>query len=229
VALSLREPPRVRASRPTTSADLGRQLLAVGRTLTIQPTVRYVVLYRSVINAVPFVLVFLLLQPYAKGAGAPLASFGLLFMAVRLAAMGATVAGGKLKDSTAWWWLMVTLVIMLACGLPSALSVSWAGIAGIACLSALGSFQVPYLSALFNRNVTSDIRATALSGQAMLSTLVLLAFDPLAGVLASRLGVNDAIAVLLGVLALGLVPLLLLRVHLTVRHKTMETSGTAVS
>jgi MFS family permease len=228
VAAYLREAPREHEdsneAQAPARANLRQQLAAARKAITVQPIIRYLVFYRAIINAVPFVLVFLLLQPYAKAAGVPLEWFGVVFMTLRLAGMGGTFIGGKLKGSAAWWWLLAGLAIMLLSGVPSAITVSWLGIAGIAVLSALASFQVPYLSALFNRNVTSDVRATALSGRAMVSTLVLLVFDPLAGVLASRWGLEEAIAVLLGVLALGTLPLWLLRAHLDVKLSASQAS-----
>ncbi|HEX6989164.1 MAG TPA: MFS transporter [Bacillota bacterium] len=205
-ALSLREPPRTgRSGGPTPFWSV---LGNARRLLGSRPALRYILLYRAVLNTVPGVLVLLLFQPYAVAVGVPVAWLGAAMLGARLLSMLGTYLGGFARQQAGHALLAVTLGVTLAALLLMASSGTWVGLLFLGAASLSVALQAPLLSTLLNREVTDDVRATVLSIQNLLLSLVMLLVEPAAGAAVDIVGFPWTFAGLGLFVAVAAVPVL---------------------
>lgn len=220
IALGFQEPPRTQDSgRPAPS--YGRILRDSARTVATMPIVRSVVLCRALVQVAPFVTVVILLQPYARDSAVPVAAFGVLFMAMRGATMAGTFIGGRLNARRVSQWLLLTLLGTIAVLLIPIAVISWVGVLGIGVVSFLGGVQNPLLSATLNHHIDSGTRATVISIQSLLITLVMLTSQPVVGAVTEAWGYRGGFAYLAAFPLLAIVPVVLFGARL----RTAQRAG----
>jgi MFS family permease len=207
VATTLREPPR---SEPTSDAPSYRQILRAALTIVAErPAVRSQVFLGAAATTVSFLLLWVMLQPYAARAGLPVWSLGLIVLAVRGASIVGSVAaepfgrrfGGDVVMAVSVGSLAVAPLVLAAAVAPSLIVVFIA----VAFTSAL---LTPILSASVNRMIPSAQRATVLSIQSLVWSFLVAVIEPLLLAVADRAGIQAAMGVSAGLGAVILLPLL---------------------
>jgi MFS family permease len=215
VGLTFREPPRFAED----SGQLGyRANLRRGVEIVVaRPRVRYLVLLGAVVLLFPTLLSISMFQPYAREVGFPVWTLGLLFLGLR----GASMLGSLLALCAATRVRRERLLVagpLLMAGLLVLLGL----LASRPALLLLGALMVvayavlPTLSAMLNDSIPSEQRATIISLQSLLYTLMLAGVQPALYAIGGRASMALALG-LAGVLLLVLVvPILalLLRVRL---------------
>ncbi|GAA3727895.1 MFS transporter [Plantactinospora mayteni] len=181
--VTLREPPIApRGSRPSYRGTLANAVVLVRR----QPGLRPLMLFSAVLGVVPWLLVFVLFQPYLDSHGVPIAWFGVLFLVLRLAGVAGSRLGPDVipRDVRGPW---LTGVPLLFGGLFLLMAVVplWGVVFAMMVLVGLlqGCLR-PILSDLLNRRLEATVRATVLSLQSLLLTLLIAVLQPTAGLVA---------------------------------------------
>jgi len=203
IAWTLREPPTVLgngASRRDWSEIAQAVRIAGG-----QPVVRYLVLIGASTLVFPFLLVFMLLQPYAAGLGIPIWALGPI---VLLRGLGAAF-GSLLADRVSGWLgsgrvLIGTQAVTVLCMALMAFAVTPPIMALFVVTSFASGLLRPVLSALLNAEIPSEQRATIISLQSLLWTVFLAAVEPVLFALGDRTGLPFAIggsAIVLAIVA----------------------------
>ncbi len=191
---TLREPPVARTGRPSYRGTLA----AAFRLVRARRVLRPMMLYSATVGVVPWVLVFVLFQPYLSSRGVPVAWFGVLFLVLRLAGVVGSRTGPRLiaRGARPLW---LTGAPLLFAGLFAAMAAvgPWVVVYGL--MLVVGFLQGclrPLLSELLNRRLESEVRATALSLQSLLLTLAIAVLQPVAGLVADLTGPARAFLVL---------------------------------
>lgn len=211
VALTFREPPQREAEA---SAVRGRYREVVREALRIaveRPAVRYLVLFSAVTAVLPFMMAFILVQPYATAVGVPVAGLGAIVLTIR----GVGVLGSMLSPSVAARVGNVRLVVAVPVAMVSCQLVLWAvpsqpAIALFPALALASALMRPVLSTLINAQIPSEQRATILSLGSLVWTLMLAVLEPAIFTLASRTSLPLAIGASGVVLVLTAGPVLVL-------------------
>ncbi|WP_439658236.1 MFS transporter [Lentzea sp. HUAS TT2] len=193
--VGLREPAAEKAEKAGYRATLAQATSFVGS----HPPVRYLMIYTSLVAAAVWVVVFVLFQPYLGTHQVPVAWFGALFLAIRLASVaGSRLSPHLVRVADASRWLLAAPLAFTALLLVVALAGSWwwLGVAMMAVLSfGQGVFR-PLLALLLNEQASAAVRATLLSLQSLVYTIVIATLQPLAGVLGDHWGVAASFAAL---------------------------------
>jgi predicted MFS family arabinose efflux permease len=174
--------------------------------------VRYLVLIGASTLVFPFLLTFMLLQPYAAGLGIPVWALGPI---VLLRGLGA-VAGSLLADRVSARFgpnrvLAGTQAATVLCMAVLSVATTPPIMALFVVTSFASGLLRPVLSAMLNAEIPSEQRATILSLQALLWTLFLAAVEPVLFAVGDQVGLPLAIggsAVVLAVVAATLLGLL---------------------
>jgi MFS family permease len=209
VAASLREPGR--SDWLSTNPGYWTAICEAVATTSTRPVVRYLVLIGASTLVLPFLLVFMLLQPYVTGLGLPVWSLGVI---VLLRGAGAVV-GSLLAARTARAFgasrvLNGTQVITVLCMILLAAAPLPPIVGLFAVISFASGMARPVLSTLLNAEIPSEQRATILSLQALLWTLFLAGVEPLLFALAEGIGMPltiGAAGIVLAILAAVLIGL----------------------
>lgn len=170
-------------------------------TLRNRPGLLDKVLYVSIVPAGALVILMVYIQPYAVGVGFPVEVLGFVVAAFNiLRIFGAWLAPQLLRKMPAnnlLWVILGTL-----CILPLTLSLVH-GLKGVFLMALIGVVSSgirPIVMPLIHEQVSADNRATVISLQSLLLTLVMASISPVLGWLADTYGLNHvflALAVLL--------------------------------
>lgn len=209
VASTLREPaPEREPGRP------GRYWSEMARATRIaagQPVVRYLVLIGASTLVFPFLLVFMLLQPYAAGLGVPVWALGVLVFLRGVGAVGGALLASRVSAAVGSTRVLIgTQAAVVGCMALLALVPAQPVLVFFVAMSFANGLMRPVLSALLNKEIPSEQRATILSLQALLWTVFLAAVEPALFALAERTSLAFAIgasAVVLALVASGLLAL----------------------
>jgi MFS family permease len=172
-----------------------------------QPSLRYIILYSGILNAVTFTpLIFV--QPFLDEHGVVTENLGLWQAPVRGAGVVAALLVARVVartgDRNAFF------------AMPAALAIAMFSLAGIDALWVYGVFlavgvvagmQNPVLATYVNRRIPSERRATMLSVQNVVASFLLAIMEPSSGALADTLGLRGmflAFGVLITVLGAGI-------------------------
>jgi MFS family permease len=211
VASTFIEPPRSEPGVADVRLRYREILRGAVAVLAGRPLVRYQILFGAAATAFWFVLVWVLLQPYARGVGAPLWTLGLIALVIR----GVSFGGAMLADRVARRVGAEMVVAAAAVTMVAGQLVLW----GFASSRALLVFFAvafaaavlrPTLSALLNREIPSAQRATILSIQSLLWCFFIAATEPVVLTIADRAGIATAVGVCGILTGLCLVPLVVL-------------------
>lgn len=209
VGLSFREPPRFAAE--TERRGYWKNLTRGVHIAVARPRVRYLVLLGAIVLLVPMMLSLSMFQPYAREVGVPVWALGLLFLGMR----GASMLGSLLAPMAA---ARVRRERLLAAG-PLVV----AGLLGLLGLLAsrpavllLAAIMVvtyavrPTLSAMLNDSIPSEQRATIISLQSLLLTLVIAGVQPTLYAIGGRTSMALAIGLAGALMAVMAIPVLVL-------------------
>jgi predicted MFS family arabinose efflux permease len=155
-----------------------------------RPALRYIMLFSGLLNAATFApLIFV--QPFLDEHGVVTENLGLWQAPVRAAGVVAALLVarivGRIGERGAFF------------AMPAGLAVAMFALAGIDALWVYGVFlivgvvagiQNPVLATYINRRIPSDRRATMLSVQSVIASLMLVFLEPLGGLLADGLGLQ---------------------------------------
>lgn len=202
VALGFREPPR--AVRADARAGYGRALREGAALAVRDPRIRYPLLLGALIGSCAFFLAFVLLQPYARAVGVPLAALGPLALAARASGIaGALVADRAGRRADPVRAAIGGLGLFAACLLLMVPVRSAWSLAPLLVAALAAGVVRPLLSHEVNRWVPSERRATVLSLQAVLFTAWLVVLEPAVFALAGRFGMVAGVAAMAGAYVLG--------------------------
>jgi MFS family permease len=208
VVLTLKEP--VAETRPSAQARRSyrqtlQQSLAMMRA---RPALRYPLLYSALVPVAATILETFFLQPQAIALGVPIAGVGVLLMATQLT----NVAGSSWEN-----WIAARFgqgrilysapaIIVASLILLAAIQVRWE-LVFIAVISFVTALSRPLVLSRIQSEVSDDVRATILSMQSLMATLLITVSEPILGAMADRSGLPIAyvvVAIGLGLLVLAL-------------------------
>jgi len=210
LVLTVKEPPR--------HGDDGESALGYWKNLRTaigiaarRPVVRALLLINATILVVPLVVYYVLLQPYAIGVGLPLASLGIIVLAVQMT----TVAASWLAHRVGGRWDLTTIVAAGVAVLLGATGIlgAFPSVPSVALMLAVALVPAligPLMTARLNDLIPSGQRATILSLGALLFELGLAVGMPLLLAFADLLGAPAAIGISAAFFALTVIPLLIL-------------------
>jgi len=207
VAATFIEPPR---SEPGSAALRYREILRNAVALVAgRPHVRHLVLLGATTFAFSFLLLWVLLQPYGRAVGIPLWALGLAAAILRIVSFGGSILADRLGRGVGTQTLVAGMVLALI----GSQVILWGAPArgtllAFAVIAFASSVMRPTLSALLNREIPSEQRATILSIQSLLWISLVGIGDLLLLPIAERAGVPAAIAVSAVLSVVCLVPLL---------------------
>jgi MFS family permease len=155
-----------------------------------QPSLRYIILFSGLLNAATFApLIFV--QPFLDEHGVGTSGLGIWQAPVRgsgvIAALLVARVVARTGDRNAFF------------AMPAALAIAMFSLAGIDALWVYGVFlavgvvagvQNPVLATYVNRRIPSERRATMLSVQSVIASLLLAGLEPMGGLLADSLGLR---------------------------------------
>jgi MFS family permease len=208
LVLTLKEPPVTAPSsgevRPT-FREIVRRSFAMVRT---RPTVGHAVLYLALIPMAAFMLESLFIQPQSVSLGIPIAGIGVIVMALQLVGAAGSSASGWVRErfgerrvlALAPLLIVMSLIALAFWQVRPALIL-------IALIGGITSLLRPIMMGRLQNEVPDDIRATLLSMQSMLFTVVAAVAQPSLGLIADRGGLPAAYLVLAGSLGILIVVL----------------------
>ncbi|MBI2140738.1 hypothetical protein HYU14_07490 [Candidatus Woesearchaeota archaeon] len=175
---------------------------------------KWLILYYAVIGGAGFTMVWLI-QPYFKAAGLPLAFFGIVWALLQFSAGYFSLAAGSIERFFGRKASVVSLIFLSSIGfvLASYVNTLWA-IAVVLIFYFVRGIIIPIFKDYINRLISSDIRATVLSVQALMARLAFSITGPIIGWVSDSYGMQTAFKASSGLfLLLGVVCLLFLKKH----------------
>lgn len=200
VALTLKEPPVARVATAKRN-PLWATFAETVRVTRDNPEVRHAIFYSAATYVAPFLLFYVLFQPYAQSIGIPHAWIGAGLVVLRVVSLtGAHWAHAVRQRIGEKYLLWLTPAAIVAAIVGMAVTPTYLSLALIAVVLFLNAIHRPVVSATLNRHVTSEIRATVLSTANLLSVLLVAVVQPVMGAVADRWGIP---AMLLALAAAG--------------------------
>jgi MFS family permease len=199
-----------------------RESLAMMRA---RPALRSPMLYLALVPMAALLMETFFLQPQAVALGVPIAGIGVLVMATQLMNMaGSTFAdriAARAGEARVLYIVpgIIVLSLILLATFQVLVSLIW-----IALISFVTAVLRPLLLNRIQSQVSDNVRATILSMQSLLGTLLVTISEPTLGFMADRSGLSTAyIALAIG---LGILVLVLLW---TSRHHLLQTHATKIN
>jgi MFS family permease len=175
-----------------------------------QPLLAALLAYGAMLPGTAFFIPFVLFQPQMQAQGVPVGWLGVLFTALRLAALLGTRYGTRIVSVTDGshrrWLLAIPALMAVGCAAIAASPAWWLTIALMGIVTATDAAIRPETTTRLNQQISSTVRATILSLQNLVMTLYIAALHPAVGAVADATTTAGAF-VLLGLLCL--LPLLL--------------------
>lgn len=210
LVLSFHEPPTEAPAEPRRHVGFVAPLRQAFTLISTRPAVRFAMLYLAVVPLAALILETLFVQPQAVAVGVPLAGVGVVVMALQLA----TIVGASCADRVARRLgegpiLVATPLVIIGCLLLLAAWQVAPALSAMALLSLVTALQRPIAFNRIQAEVADRMRATLLSVQSLLFTLLAALAQPTLGFIADRQGLPASYLVLAGSLGLAC-PLLIL-------------------
>ncbi|MGP4024105.1 MFS transporter [Actinomadura sp. 3N407] len=202
--LATREPPREAADRKPYVATLR----AAGSFVRREPDIRYLLVFSALISSSAWIVVFLLFQPYVSEHRLSVGWIGVLFLVLRLAGVAGSRFGSVLASGRALPASLYAGPALFTLGLAVLAMAEqwWIGFGSMLLIGFVQGSLRPVLSDQLNQRVSSATRATLLSLQGLLLTLMTAALQPLLGSSIDRWGMTASF-LLLGLVTLSAMPL----------------------
>src|SRR2546425_8623621 len=208
LVLTVKEPPR--------AGDDGESPLGYWKNLSTaigiaarRPLVRALLVLNAAILVMPLVVYYVLLQPYAIGVGVPLASLGIIVLAVQVTTVAASWIAHRVAGRVDLTTIVAAGVAVLlgATGILGAFP-SVPSVALMLAVALVPALIGPLMTARLNDLIPSGQRATILSLGALLFELGLAVGMPLLLAFADRFGPAAAIGLSGLIFAVTTVPLM---------------------
>ena len=191
--------PKVRSDANYRYADLIKASLRVSAT---RGQLRHLLLYSALLGLVPLVGSAIFFQPYLANLGISVGLFGPIFLLSRGAGIIGSLSSNRIAVRIGQRGAMVVVPIIVTLNVLGLSIVE--SIFGVA-LFALTSFAMavlgPVTSAALHREIGSEMRATVMSVQSLVRSLVFMPAEPFLGHVADRWGLGRAFLVLAGFMA----------------------------
>lgn len=203
VTLSFREPRPEATAGAAKRLTYGQVLRQAMQLMKARPALRLSIFYLVLLGLSGVLLETVFLQPQALALGVPLAAVGVVVTGVHLLnILGSSMAyrvQSRLGESRV---LLAAPILMVFClvALASYQSLPALGFVGI--IGLLTNLARPLAMGRLQREADDNVRATLLSLQALLFTLVVAVIEPTMGVIADRSGLPAAYFALALILAL---------------------------
>jgi len=208
VVLTFKEPQTQEPSGSQARKSIGailRQSLALMRA---RPALLYPMIYLALVPIASFITETLFLQPQALLLGVPLAGIGLLVMAVQLTNMVGSNWSDRLKSLFGEGRLIYTLPVIILVSLI--VLAAFQKLPVLVFIAVIGFFTSVIRPILLNRiqnEVSNEVRATIISMNSLMNTVIAAISQPTLGFIADRSGFPAAYFVFAG--SLGILILLL--------------------
>lgn len=192
VTLTLKEPQakEVQAHERKSFGQILRQSIALMRA---RPTLRYPMIYLALVPLASFVVELIFLQPQALALGVPIAGIGVLVMALQFVNMfGANWSDEMKKRFGEERVLYLAPVIILGCVFLLAGFQVLPALLLIAVAAFFNSALRPILLTRIQNEVSDDVRATILSMQSLMFTIVGAIAQPTLAYVADQAGLPTA-------------------------------------
>ncbi len=164
--------------------------------------VRHLLLYSAFLGLVPLMSSAIFYQPYLANLGISVGLFGPIFLLSRGAGIIGSLSSNRIAVRIGQRGAMVVVPIIVTLNVLGLSIVE--SIFGVA-LFALTSFAMavsgPVTSAALHREIGSEMRATVMSVQSLVRSLVFMPAEPFLGHVADRWGLGRAFLVLAGFMA----------------------------
>lgn len=203
VTLSFREPRHEATADEAKRLTYGQVLRQALHLMKVRPVLQISIFYLVLLGLSGVLLETVFLQPQALALGVPLAAIGVVVTGVHLLnILGSSTAYrvrsllGESRVLLAAPILMVLCLVALA-AFQSLPALSFVGVVGL-----LTNLTRPLAMGRLQQEADDNVRATLLSLQALLFTLVVAVIEPTMGVIADRSGLPGAYFVLALILAL---------------------------
>jgi MFS family permease len=192
--LALREPPAAHTERRSYRRTLAEAADLVRRRRGLRP----LMLFGATLGVVPWLLAFVLFQPYLDARAVPIAWFGVLFLLLRLAGVTGSRLGPRViaRDARPRWLTTVPLLFGVLFVLMAVVPAWGMAFALMLVVGFLQGCLRPVLSDLLNQRLEARVRATVLSLQSLLLTLAVAVLQPAAGLVADLTGPATAFLLL---------------------------------
>jgi MFS family permease len=203
IALTFKEPRAEETSSGQARKAFGeilRQSLALMRA---RPALRYPMMYLSLVPLAALILETLFVQPQALAFGVPIAGVGVVVMALQITNIVGSTWSDRMKAHlgegrilyAAPLFIVASLILLAALQLFPALLF-------IAVISFVTAALRPILLSRVQNEVSDELRATLLSMQSLMFTVVAAISQPTLGLIADQSGLSAAYVVLAGSLSI---------------------------
>jgi len=197
VILTFKEPQAETGDLPKKS--YGTVLREAAALIRLRPNLRYPMLYLALVPLVASIMEIIFLQPQAVAVGVPIAAIGVVVMIVQLSNMVGAARSDWLKTRLGEARLLyLAPALIIACLLLLATFQIFPALALIAAIGFVTAVLRPILMNRIQREVPDEIRATIISVQSLLFTLLLGISEPILGAAADRSGFAAAYVLLAG-------------------------------
>ena len=203
VTLSFREPRHEANADEAKRLTYGQVLRQAVKMMKVRPVLRLSIFYLVLLGLSGVLLETVFLQPQALTLGVPLAAVGVVVTGVHLLnILGSSTAyrvRARLGESTV---LLVAPMLIVVCLVALAALQSLPALGFVGVVGLLTNLARPLAMGRLQQEADDNVRATLLSLQALLFTLVIAVIEPTMGVIADRAGLSAAYFVLALILAL---------------------------
>lgn len=190
----VKEPPGRQAGGQRTSYS---DTLKALRPVLARREILYLLLFMAVLGVTFFLVVFHLFQPYYQGRGMKVEWLGVSFAALRgVGVVGAWYAHKARERLGESLLLRAGLLIIAGALLAMAAGGLYVGLACFAVIGVTNALMRPSLSTVLNRLVPSEVRASVLSAQSLLYSLLLALAQVGVGFLVDGAGMNTTLVVM---------------------------------
>lgn len=188
VAFTMHEP---KHAREHTHETYLRTLASGLRDAWRKPTLRYIIAYSGIISAGAFGPIIIFQQPWLVDHGISLANVGWWQAPARGAGVLSALATGWLLSRMGERGAFAALpVVLIVCNLALAgIDHAWIAVAFLG-MGFVNGLQDPILASYINHRIDSAHRATVLSVQSVISSIILAVIEPIAGVIADAYGLR---------------------------------------
>lgn len=186
---------------------VGSTLGTAARYVRGRPRVLMLLGYTGLLSSTAFFVPFVLFQPQMQSYAVPVAWFGVMFMGLRISALGGSRYGPRLVERSggSMLWLRLAPVLLVFAFLAVAGAPTWP-LAYVAMLlvAFVNAIMRPTTSAMLNRAISSRIRATVLSAESLVMTGFIAVMHPAVGLVADQVSISASFVLLAAVAVLPL-------------------------
>lgn len=214
IALTLKEPRMQKDTEIKQSVGL---LIRSSLSFVIsRPMVRNLILMNGIISTVPFIILYVMIQPYVQDKNIPIGLLGIIFVGIQLMGSLGSLVSNKIKGLLTFekQIIFIPLLMIMILALLSFVSSS-VGIALFALLSFVLSIFSLNLNTKLNNMINSQERATIMSLGSMISSILVVVYEPFMLYFYERISMAFSMLFSSGILLITAVPVALLIIKKT--------------